>query len=172
MSQIRLAYQELFEGKPIERSSYADFMHIFDENDDDTLAPVDGTYGFVSHINWEMCSFPTASGYFHVAADNDGKYQLREFNENIFNIFRQVVDIVDSEYFCGWKYGETEIKYEFYDVLLGLRAADALEDNEMLELIFDNLAVDSILAFMNTGGTDLSQIFYTFPYMIEKEEKP
>lgn len=37
VSQIRTAYQELFEGKPIERSSYADFMHIFDENGDTTI---------------------------------------------------------------------------------------------------------------------------------------
>lgn len=37
VSQIRTAYQELFEGKPIERSGYADFMHIYDENGDTTV---------------------------------------------------------------------------------------------------------------------------------------
>ena len=55
MSQIRLAYQELFEGKPIERSSYADFMHIFDENDDDTLAPANQKRTFVGRQKCVFC---------------------------------------------------------------------------------------------------------------------
>ncbi|MBE6618816.1 MAG: hypothetical protein E7626_03395 [Ruminococcaceae bacterium] len=34
VAQIKEGYSELFEGKPIERPSYADFMHIFDEGGD------------------------------------------------------------------------------------------------------------------------------------------
>lgn len=34
VSQVREAYGEMFEGTPIERPTYADFMHIFDENGD------------------------------------------------------------------------------------------------------------------------------------------
>ena len=34
VAQIEEAYGELFAGKPIERATYADFMHIFDENGD------------------------------------------------------------------------------------------------------------------------------------------
>ena len=34
LREVREAYEELFEGVPIERATYADFMHIFDENGD------------------------------------------------------------------------------------------------------------------------------------------
>lgn len=213
--------------------------------------PMYGKYGFVSNIDTEMCSFVSASGYFHVSIDEDGVYQLQNFNENIFNIFKKFVAITDSEYFYGWKwhettkkltmdtgraffsaasqdymidqmttseiplgvlpyptietgmtsqnqdwsgyfiipttvtdkplcgevvelfsyFGETKIKYEFYDVLLGLRASQEPQDTEMLELIFDNLVVDPALAFLNKGDGDLSRIFYIVPFMIRDNEK-
>ena len=213
--------------------------------------PMYGKYGFVSNIDTEMCSFVSASGYSHAFIDDDGVYQLRAFNETIFNIFKKFVTMTDSEYFYGWKwhelekkitmdsgraffsaasqdymidqmtssevplgvlpyptiekgmtsqnqdwsgffvipttvtdktlsgevvelfsyFGETEIKYEFYDVLLGLRASRVPQDAEMLELIFDNLMVDPALAFLNKGDGDLSYIFYIVPFMIRDGEK-
>ena len=218
----------------------------------DTLAdPKYGTYGFVCNIDTEMCSFASASGYVHVTIDDDGVYQLKNFNESIFNIFKKFVTITDSEYFYGWKwneqekkitmdtgraffsaasqdymiqqmissevplgvlpyptieaglttqnqdwagyfvipatvqdqqmcgevvelfsyYGETVIKHEFYDVLLGLRASKMPQDQEMLELIFDNLMVEPVLAFLNKGDADLSYIFYVIPFMIRDGQK-
>ncbi len=213
--------------------------------------PLDGTYGFVSNIDTEMCDFVSASGYVHASRDSDGIYSLQNFNETIFNIFKKFVTFTDSEYFYGWKwfetdkklemetgraffsaastdymidqmttsevslgvlpyptyetgttaqnldwagyfvlpttvkdqqlsgevielysyYGETEIKHEFYDVLLGLRASKVPQDQEMLELIFDNLIVDPALAFLNAGSADLSHIFYVVPFMVRDGEK-
>ena len=213
--------------------------------------PMEGTYGFVCNIDTDMCAFVSASGYFHVSIDSDGVYQLRDFNETIFNIFKKFVTITDSAYYYGWKwfetekairmdsgraffaaastghmieqmtssevplgvlpyptietgmttknqdwsgyfilpvtvkdqqmsgeviellsyYGETEIKHEFYDVLLGLRASKVPQDREMLELIFDNLVVEPALAFLNQGSADLSHIFYVVPFMIRDGEK-
>lgn len=213
--------------------------------------PMYGTYGFVSNIDTEMCSFVSASGYFHASVDEDGNYHLQAFNENIFNIFKKFVTITDSAYFYGWKwnetdkkitmdsgraffsaastdymieqmlssevslgvlpyptieagmttknqdwsgffvlpvtvkdqqmsgeviellsyYGETEIKHEFYDVLLGLRASKVPQDQEMLDLIFDNMVTEPALAFLNKGDADLSYIFYVVPFMIRDGQK-
>ena len=68
-------------------------------------------------------------------------------------------------------YGDTKIRYEFYDVLLGLRASQVPQDQEMLELIFDNLMADPALAFLNKGAEDLSFIYYVVPFMIRDNEK-
>lgn len=210
-----------------------------------------GTYGFVSDIDTGMCPFVTTNGYMHAYKDSDGIYQLQNFNETIFNIFKKFVSFTDSEYFYGWKfhqpetkltmdtgraffstagldymidqmtasevplgvlpyptiekgmtpknqdyagyfvlpasikdpvlsgevvelfsyYGETEIRYEFYDVLLGLRASKVPQDQEMLEYIFDNLVADPVLAFLNQGSADLSRIYYIVPFMIRDNEK-
>lgn len=218
----------------------------------DTLAdPMEGTYGFVSQIDWEMTSFVAASGYRHVTVDSNGKYALRTFNEDIFKIFQKIVTVTDSKYFYGWAwnegakaismdtgrvffgtagvetmiqqmlnsdiklgvlpyptvesgmisqnldwagyfcipasvedqtlsgevvellsyYGETMIKHEFYDVLLGNRAADEMQDQEMLELIFDNLVAEPALAFLNTGHTDMAYIYYVVPRLINLKQK-
>lgn len=228
------------------------YAQLVDISLNDTLSnPMDGTYGFVSDVNWEMCSFPTASGYFHVSITEDGEYELKAFNEGIFDIFKKLVSITDSNYFYGWNwdqadkilhmdtgrvffstasveemiqqmlgsevsigvlpyptinagmewnnldwagyfvvpsivknpqltgevlelfsyYGETEIKHEFYDVLLGLRASKEPQDTEMLDLIFDNLAAEPALALLNRGDSNLAQIFYVAPYMIWSNEK-
>ena len=228
------------------------YAKLVDISLNDTLAnPMDGTYGFVSDKNWEMCSFATASGYTHVSVNSEGVYELKAFNETIFNIFKKVVAITDSNYFYGWNwnqpekildmetgraffstasvevmidqmltsevplgvlpyptvaegmvtknldwagyfiipntvknlemsgevlellsyYGETEIKHEFYDVLLGLRASKEPQDAEMLDLIFDNLAAEPALTFLNSGYSKMAQIFYVIPYMITQNEK-
>ena len=213
--------------------------------------PMFGTYGFVCNIDTEMCSFVSANNYMHASIDEDGLYQLKDFNNTIFDIFKKFVTITDSEYFYGWKwyetekkltmdsgraffsaasqdymieqmtssevplgvlpyptmqtgmtaknqdwsgyfvvpatvadptlsgeviellsyYGETKIRYEFYDVLLGLQASRVPQDQEMLEIIFDNLVADPALAFLNKGAEDLSFIFYVVPFMIRDEEK-
>ncbi|MBO5295021.1 MAG: hypothetical protein J6B71_07265 [Clostridia bacterium] len=228
------------------------YAQLVDISLNNTLAnPMDGTYGFVSDMNWEMCSLATASGYIHVSTNSEGLYELKPFNETIFNIFKKVVAITDSNYFYGWNwdqtdkildmdtgraffstasvevmidqmlnsevplgvlpyptvaegmvtknldwagyfivpnvvrnlelsgevlellsyYGETEIKHEFYDVLLGLRASKEPQDTEMLELIFDNLAAEPALTFLNSGYSKMAQIFYVIPYMITQKQK-
>ena len=68
-------------------------------------------------------------------------------------------------------YGETMIKREFYGVLLGNRAAEELQDQEMLELIFDNLVADPALAFLNMGHTDMAYIYYVVPRLINLKQK-
>ena len=220
-------------------------------NNDVQSDPMLGTYGFVCNIDTEMCSFVSANGYYHATIDENGEYLLKDFNETIFNIFKEFVTFTDTEYFYGWKwfeterkitmdsgraffsaasqdymieqmtsseislgvlpyptmeagapaknqdwsgyfvipatvtdlqlsgevvellsyYGETKIRYEFYDVLLGLRASKVPQDQEMLELIFDNLMADPALAFLNKGDEDLSYIYYAVPFMIRDGEK-
>ena len=234
-----------------------EYAKLVDISLNETLTdPMQGTYGFISHIDWEMCSFVTASGYVHVSEDSNGDYQLQGFNEEIFNIFKKIVAITDSEYFYGWKYavpqtkalamdsgraffstsstenmiqqmitsevplgvlpyptveagmdrqyldwagyfviptvvknqqmsgdvvellsyyGETEIKHEFYDVLLGLRASKEPQDAEMLDLVFDNLVGERALTFLQGSSgnatNSLAQIFYVVPRMIRDGEK-
>ena len=70
--------------------------------------PLKGTYGYVSDTNWELCGFVTASGYYHVTTDNDGKYQLRDFNNSIYDIFKEVVAMTDSNYYFGWDWAAKE----------------------------------------------------------------
>lgn len=227
------------------------YVQLVDVSLNDTLTdPMQGTYGFSTLLDWEMCSFVTASGYTHVTVDDDGKYQLKSFNNDIFNIFKKIVTITDSNYFYGYKlnsgkqinmdtgrvffstasvetmisqmldsevplgvlpyptieegmttqnldwagyfvipavvkdrqmsgevaellsyYGETEIKHEFYDVLLGLRASKNPQDTEMLDLVFDNLVGERALTFLNSGSGALSKIFYVVPRMISGNEK-
>lgn len=228
------------------------YAKLVDVSRNDTLSnPVDGTYGFVTQIDWEMTSFVAASGYRHVTVDSEGKYTLQGFNENIFGIFQKIATFADSAYFYGWNwgtegksismdsgraffatagvdtmihqmtnsdvklgvlpyptmesgmvaqnldwagyfcipsviqdaqlsgeviellsyYGETLIKHEFYDVLLGYRAAQEIQDTEMLELIFDNLTIEPALAFLNRGSSDLARIFYVVPNMIQQNKK-
>ena len=213
--------------------------------------PIEGTYGYAAETNWQMNAFPTASGYLHMTRNSQGDYELKNFNETMFNIFREIVVMTDSEYYYGWDwskqdrairmstgraffstvgteevitnmantvdplgilpyptlekgmdyisldwsgffidpttvtdkkmvgetlellsyYGETKIKTEYYDVVLGLRAADEPQDSEMLELIFDSMVVEPALAYCNSGGSAISSVFYTIPYMILNNQK-
>ena len=227
------------------------YAKMVDISLNDTLTdPRDGTYGMALHKDWELCSFVTASGYFHGWVDSDGALQLRGFSEDLFDIFKEVVEMTDANYSWTWGYqqddkkllpssgrvlfsivsqdvminemfnsevklgvlpvptmeegmttqnldwagyfvvpasvkdqqmsgeviellsyyGETKIKHEFYDVLLGLRASEAPEDQEMLDLIFDNLAVDPIIPVVNLGDP-VAEIFYCVPWMISKGDK-
>ena len=209
--------------------------------------PMEGTYGIALHKDWELCSLVTSGGYVHGYTDNDGNFRINGFSEDLFDLFKEIVGIVNSEYCYSWGYlqeakalsmssgralfglvgtdvmisemlstdvplgvlpipakekgmtmqnldwagyfvipatvqnqqmcgevaellsyyGETKIKHEFYDVLLGFRVSQVPEDKEMLDLIFDNLVVDPIIPMIGLGDA-VAEIFYSVPWMISK----
>lgn len=226
------------------------YAGMIDTSLNETLTdPMTGTYGLAVHKDWELNSFVTASGYMNASVDNDGNLQLQNFNESLFDIFKEVVELANADYSYTWGYmqddkalsmstgralfsivstdtmireaisskvllgvlpvpgmkagetiksldwagyfvipasvqnpqmsgevaellsyyGEATIKHEFYDVLLGTRASESPDDQEMLALIFDNLAVDPIIPMIGLGDP-VAEIFYATPWMIAKGE--
>ena len=226
------------------------YANMIDTSLNDSLVdPMTGTYGIALYKDWVLNSFVAANGYCNAYIDNDGNIQVRNFNENLFDIFKEVLELTkaESSYTWGYKqddkalsmstgrslfsvvstttmieeaisskvllgvlpvpgmkagetikcldwagyfvipasvqnpqmsgevaellsyYGETSIKHEFYDVLLGVRASQSSDDQEMMDLIFDNLIVDPILPMLALGDP-VSEIFYATPWMIAKGE--
>ena len=58
-------------------------------------------------------------------------------------------------------FSQNTLKPAYYEKLLGARLADAPEDKEMLDVIWDSIVLNPTINYMETAGSDLGNLIYT-----------
>lgn len=77
-----------------------------DSNDESK--PEEGTYGFTSQLDFELCAFMAVNDYYIVDPNGDGTYSLKKYNETIENLYTQIKNLVDQKYSYTWKWSKDQ----------------------------------------------------------------
>lgn len=77
-----------------------------DSNDDSK--PEEGTYGFTSQLDFELCAFMAVNDYYIADSNGDGTYTLKKYNQTIENLYSQIKGLMDQKYSYGWKWSKNQ----------------------------------------------------------------